>query len=74
MNSDMILSITAEYIKKYPDALFHSEWSSPESPFFDKSDIEAIISQPFQPGWFYSFKSHLHGKALDQYYDKWILK
>ncbi|MDE6780684.1 MAG: hypothetical protein K2J40_04395 [Ruminococcus sp.] len=74
MNSDMILAITAEYMKKYPDALFNYEWSSDESPFFDKRDIETIISQPFQPGWYYLFRSHLHVKALDQYHDKWILE
>ncbi len=74
MNSDMILAITAEYMKKYPDALFQYEWSSDESPFFDKRDIETIISQPFQPGWYYLFRSHLHVKALDKYHDKWILE
>lgn len=71
MNSDMILAIVAEYMKKYPDALFKYEWSSHESPFFDRSDIEAVISQSFQPGWYYLFKSHLHGKALG--HDIWSL-
>lgn len=74
MNSDMILAITAEYMKKYPDALFQYEWYSNESPFFDNIDIETIISQPFQPNWYYFFRSHLHGKSLDKYNDNWILE
>ncbi|MDE6670867.1 MAG: hypothetical protein K2K16_01580 [Ruminococcus sp.] len=74
MNSDMILAITAEYMKKYPDALFQYEWYSNESPFFDKIDIETIISQPFHSGWYYLFMSHLHVKSSDKYHDKWILE
>lgn len=76
MNSDIVLAIVAEYMKKYPDALFDAcEVCSYESksPFFDKSDIEAIISQPFQPGWTYLFKSHLHQKELGRW-DMWSLE
>ena len=58
MNSDMILVIVAEYMKKYPDALFRYEWSDEADMFMDKTDIDEILSQPFQSGWFYSFKSH----------------
>ena len=56
MNSDMILAITAEYMKHYPDALFHAEWYL----VLDKVDIDRIASQPFDPGWFYRYQSHLH--------------
>ena len=26
----------------------------------DKVDIDRIASQPFDPGWFYRYQSHLH--------------
>ena len=58
MNSDMILAITAEYMKKYPDAIFHCE-----ANLMDKTDIETLVSQPFQPSWFYLFKSHKFRKG-----------
>ena len=58
MNSDMILAITAEYMKKYPDAIFHCE-----ANLMDKTDIDTLVSQPFQPSWFYLFKSHKFRKG-----------
>ena len=53
MNSDMILAITAEYMKKYPDAIFYCE-----ANLLDKTDIDTLMLQPFQPDWFRFFKSH----------------
>ena len=68
MNTDMVLAITAEYMKKYPDALFHYEWISEESYFLDKSDIETIILKPFDPRWIYTQKSHIHWKEQNNSY------
>ena len=73
MNSDMILAITAEYMKKYPDALFQFEWSDDDNMFLDKSDIDTVNSQPFVPYWFGNFKSHLRSARLNQSYDDWTL-
>ncbi len=74
MNSDMILDIVKEYMKKYPDTLFNYEWSDEPSPFLDKADIDIVASQLFKPNWFYSYRSHLHGKALDKSHSEWILE
>ncbi|HRR77249.1 MAG TPA: hypothetical protein P5191_10625 [Ruminococcus sp.] len=74
MNSDMILAITAEYMKKYPDALFQYEWSNDDNMFLDKSDIDTVISQPFVPGWFGDFRSHLHSARLNKSCDDWTLE
>ena len=73
MNSDMILAITAEYMKKYPDALFHFEWCGEDTMFLDKTDIDTIMSQPFQPDWFYSFKSHRISSRVNKSRDDWSL-
>ncbi len=58
MNSDMALAITNEFMKVYPDSLFHYEDSADDNMFMDKTDIDAIISQPFEPGWYYLHKTH----------------
>lgn len=73
MNSDMILIIVAEYLKKYPDAYFNYEWSNDDNMFMDIIDFDLLRSQPFQPGWFYLFKSHLHSSRVNEYYDEWRL-
>ena len=73
MNSDMILAITAEYMKKYPVALFQFEWSSDDNMFLDKSDIDTVISQPFVPDWFGVFKSHLKFARVNKSSDDWTL-
>ncbi len=73
MNSDMILEIVAEYLKKYPDAYFNYEWSKDDNMFMDIIDLETLKSQPFQPGWFYLFKSHLNSSRVNKYYDEWTL-
>ena len=73
MNSDMILAITAEYMKKYPDALFQFEWADDDNKFLDKSDIDAIISQPFVSDWFVDAKSHLHSAEVNRKDDSWTL-
>lgn len=73
INSDMILVITAEYMKKYPDALFQFEWSNDDNMFLDKRDIDTVISQPFVPAWFGKFKSHLRSTRLNESYDDWTL-
>ena len=65
MNSDMIFVIVAEYLKKYPDAYFHYEWSNKENMFMEKNDINMLKSQLFQPGWFYLFKSHLNSSRVN---------
>lgn len=74
MNSDMILAIVAEYLKKYPDALFQFEWSSDDNMFLDKTDIHTIISQPFRPDWFGEYKSHLRSSRVNEHYDDWNLE
>ncbi|MCR5806906.1 MAG: hypothetical protein K6G68_07725 [Oscillospiraceae bacterium] len=74
MNSDMILAITAEYMKRYPDALFWFEWSSDDNMFLDKSDIDTIASQPFDPDWFGSYKSHLVSARVNGSFNDWTLK
>lgn len=73
MNSDMILAITAEYMKKYPDALFQFEWSYDDNMFLDKRDIDTVVSQPFVPDWFGTFHSHLKSARLNQSCDDWTL-
>lgn len=73
MNSDMILAITAEYMKKYPDALFNYEGSDEENIFLDKKDIDEIILQSFVPDWFSGFRSHLHTAKLNGSSDDWTL-
>ena len=73
MNSDMILAITAEYMKKYPDAVFKHEGSTEDSMFLDKTDIDTLMSQPFQPSWFYLFKSHRISSRVNDSRDDWIL-
>lgn len=70
-NSDMILAITAEYMKTYPDALFHYEGSDEDSMFFDQTDIDTFLSQPFQPGWFYLAKSHRVSKRVNDSRHDW---
>lgn len=72
INSDMLLAMVMEYMKKYPDSLFHSE--DHKEPFFDKKDIEAVAAQPFQPGWYYLMNTHLQSEALDRFLDKWSTK
>ena len=74
MNSDMILSIVAEYMKKYPEALFDYEWSLGDSAFMDKTDIENVLLQPFKPDWFGTYKSHLNSRRLNDFYSEWILE
>lgn len=74
MNSDMILAIVREYMKKYPDALFEFEWSHEDNKFLDKTDIDTIASQPFDPEWFGEFKSHLTSSRADKRSDDWTLK
>jgi hypothetical protein len=73
MNSDMILAITAKYMKKYPDALFQFEWSNDDNMFLDKSDIDTVISQPFVPDWFGVFQSHLKSARVNKSDDDWTL-
>ena len=74
MNSDMILAITAEYMKKYPDALFQYEWSCDDNMFLDKTDIDIVSSQPFVPDWFGEFRSHLHSARVNGACDEWTLE
>ena len=74
MNSDMILVIVAEYMKKYSDALFNYEWSNEDNMFLDKCDISNVLSQPFQPGWYYILKSHLTSIKLGKNDYKWKLE
>ena len=74
VNSDMILVITAEYMKKFPDALFQYEGRRDDSMFMDKTDIDTLISQPFQPSWFYLHKSHLNSSRVNVYDREWILE
>lgn len=74
MNSDMALAITNEYMKVYPDALFHYEGSADDSMFMDKTDIDAIISKPFIPGWYYLYKTHLSISRVNKYGDEWTIK
>lgn len=74
MNSDMILAITAEYMKKYPDALFHYEWSKEDSMFMDKTDIDSIMLQTFQPVWFFLYKSHRISSRVNNSHDDWTLR
>lgn len=74
MNSDMILAIVAEYLKKYPDGLFQYEWSHEDNMFLDKTDIDMILSQPFQPSWFGDYRSHLNSSRVNEYYVDWNLK
>ena len=73
MNSDMILAITAEYMKKYPDALFQFEWSGDDNMFLDKADIDNTVLQPFDPSWFGEVRSHLRSARVDKYGDEWTL-
>lgn len=73
MNSDMILAITAEYMKKYPDALFQFEWSGDDNMFLDKTDIDNTVLQPFDPSWFGEVRSHLRSARVDKYGDEWTL-
>ena len=73
MNSDMILAITAEYMKKYPDALFQFEWSGDDNMFLDKMDIDNTVLQPFNPSWFGDVRSHLRSARVDKYGDEWTL-
>lgn len=74
MNSDMALAIVNEYMKVYPDALFHYEGSADDSMFMDKADIDMIVSKPFIPGWYYLYKSHLNISRANKYGDEWTLK
>lgn len=71
MNSDMLLAIVMEYMKKYPDSLFHSEGH--KEPFFDKKDIEAVAAKPFHPGWYYLMNTHLQSEALNRFLSQWTI-
>ena len=63
MNSDMALAIINEYMKAYPDALFHYEGNPDENMFMYKADIDTILSKPFIPGWYSLYQSHLNISA-----------
>ena len=57
MNSDLLLEMTAAYMKKYPDTLLLGECSP--YLYYDKQDIDAVMAQPFRADWYYMTKSHI---------------
>ena len=70
LNSDLLLEITVEYMKKYPDTLLFGECSN--YMYYDKQDILSVLEKPFFKEWYYLTESHI--SPLIQYNDYFKMK
>lgn len=68
VNTDLLLEITVAYMQKYPDALLLGECSP--YLYYDKEDIDAVVSKPFNKDWVCLTRSHI-SPLSDDIYAQW---